>query len=799
MEISFNFTPQSQKYIAQSKELAKSLNYGTTESFHLLLIILKAGDELISGFFEDLSLNTSDLIEFVSNYYDISKQDNNSSGELKFSAEFNTMLSASSKLAKKIGDDYIGIEHLFFSFLNHKNGPIYHFLNSNHLDPASVTESFIVILKEKNLFAKAMSNPQDFFQPRGAAHQKQESMLESFGTNLNSLCRHNKINKIIGKDFEISRICEVLARKNKNNPLLIGEPGVGKTAIAEGLAYRIIKAEVPDFLLSKEVYAIDLASMIAGTKYRGQFEQRIKLLINECKEKPNIILFIDEAHTLVGAGGSEGAMDAANILKPCLARGELKLIAATTFSEYKKSIEKDSALSRRFECIHVDEPDAEETLLILKGIKNHYEEFHGTKYNQSILKDIVGLSDLFLPSQRFPDKAIDILDECGARVKIQNSIPPKKMRDLENDLYDSFSRKSITKEEENKLMADYEIMLEKWKKTPAKNVSKADVLTIISRKSKIPVDCLVYEKSDRATQLLSNLSSDIINQDNAVSSISQSILRSQIGLCDRHKPIGSFLFLGASGVGKTWTAKCLAKHYFGSEKKVIRFDMSEYSDKISSSKLIGASPGYIGYEEGGLLTEKIKNNPHSVILFDEIEKADPSAQQLLLQIMEEGEIQDNNGKTFYFNESIIILTSNIGADLTVKSKLGFNPNASSNEDQIIAAAKKLLTPELINRLSKVVVFNHLEKSDLIKILQTQIKEINLKLKSKKIKVKYTDSVSDYLCDLAAKEKMGARPLKRYIQQYIEDKIIDYYFKQENPDNICFNFDLQGSEITYKIS
>lgn len=800
MEISPNFTPQAQKIIQQAKTLAKALNYKEVDSSHVLLILLKSEDLNIDDFLSDIGVNTDALISFIKAFFSLEKQEAHDFDECHYSEELITFLQGAHELASQINNDYVSIDHMFFCFLNAKNGPIYHFLTAEGMNARKSAETFLIRMKSNEIYDRNESPSLPFgAQPQGRVpNSGPDSILESFAVNLNTECRHKKISPIVGKDFEISRICEILARKNKNNPILLGDPGVGKTAIVEGLAHKIIKADVPDFLIDKEIYAVDLASMIAGTKYRGQFEQRVKSLIKECQEKPNIILFIDEAHTLVGAGSAEGAMDAANILKPALARGKIKLIAATTFSEYKKNFEKDPALVRRFESISVNEPTTSECFEILKGVKGHYEEFHGTKYNLKILKNIIDLCDLYLPSQKFPDKAIDVLDECGAMVKIANSTPPDEMKELENQLYDCFSLNHCSEQEEARLLKRYERLSDDWKKAPVRNVCKNDVLTIISRKSKIPVDNLVDEESDRASCLLKLLARDVVNQEDATSSISKSILRSQIGLKDSEKPIGSFLFLGASGVGKTWTAKMLAKHYFGSEKKIIRFDMSEYSDKISANKLIGSSPGYVGYEEGGLLTEKIKRDPHSVVLFDEIEKADPSVQQILLQVMDEGSLKDNNGVAAHFSDAIIILTSNIGADLTTKSTLGFSPEPVDNRPKIISTAKKILSPELINRLDDVVVFNHLEDKDLHKIFKKEVQAIQKKLRKKKIKINYSQDVVKHLCSLAADEKMGARPLKRLIKQYIEDIIVENYFGTEGGKPLNFEFYVANSDIEFEL-
>lgn len=801
MDTSPNFTPKAQQIISQAKLFANSLNDPEVEGAHLLLVILNSNYALIDDFLSSFGFTTSEIKAFVTSFCGLKKNDNEIEFS-KFSEEFAIILSKAHEFSKEIDDDHVGIEHFFFIFLNAFDGALYSFFKAYEVDVENLVKTFILLIKnDSSIFA--MRNPID--EPRiprsrpSSTQQPKESTLESFAVNLNQLCASGKIGEIIGKDYEVDRVCEILSRKIKNNPLLIGDPGVGKTAIVEGLAHRIVSGKVPPFLLNKEVYAVDLASMIAGTKYRGQFEQRIKSLLSECKDNPNLILFIDETHTLVGAGGAEGAMDAANILKPALARGEVTLIGATTFPEFKKNIEKDVALTRRFETIQVQEPTREECLLILKGIKKSYESFHDVKYPVKILNQIVRLCDLYLPSKRFPDKAIDVLDEVGAKVKIRNLTPPREISDLEDEIYGAIDSSKFNEDIDKELLDKYDTLLNQWKEEEVEGISANDVLEVISQKAKIPKDNLIQEKNDKTKSIEKHLSKDIINQPEAVSCMSRSILRSKIGLKDHMKPIGSFLFLGATGVGKTWSAKMLAKHYFGSSKNIFRFDMSEYSDKVSSSKLIGASPGYVGYEEGGLLIENLKKKPHCVLLFDEIEKSHAEVQQLLLQALEEGEIEDNNGNKAYFKDTIIILTSNIGSELTTKSTLGFGPSQESNTSKIHDAAKKILSPELINRLDEIVVFNHLEEKDLQKIFKKQIKELQVKLKSKKIKINYSDEVLEFMCKKASSEKMGARPLKRLIQQNIEDKIVDYYYNNQIISEALFNFTIVNEEVRFNIS
>lgn len=801
MDTSPNFTPKAQQLISQSKLFAESLNDPEIEGSHLLLVILNNEHALIDDFLSSFGFMTSEVKAFVASFCGLKKNTKEVESP-EFSEEFGVILSKAHEFSKDMDEDHVGIEHIFFIFLNALEGALYSFFKAYDIDVENLIKSFLLLIKngESNFAVGKLAHESRPLRSKPPSNQQvKESTLESFSVNLNRLCSSGKIGKIIGKDYEVDRVCEILSRKIKNNPLLIGDPGVGKTAIVEGLAHRIISGKVPPFLLSKEVHAVDLASMIAGTKYRGQFEQRIKSLLSECKDNPDIILFIDETHTLVGAGGAEGAMDAANILKPALARGEITLIGATTFPEFKKNIEKDVALTRRFETIQVQEPTQEECLLILKGIKKSYELFHDVKYPIKILNQIVKLCDLYLPAKKFPDKAIDVLDEVGAKVKIRNLTPPKEISDLEDQIYGAIDESQFNEDIDKELLEKYDILLNNWKEEEEEKINIDDVLSVVAEKAKIPKDNLIQDKDDKTKLIEKLLSKDVINQPEAVSCMTRSILRSKIGLKDHMKPIGSFLFLGATGVGKTWSAKMLAKHYFGSKKNIFRFDMSEYSEKVSSAKLIGASPGYVGYEEGGLLIESLKKKPHCVLLFDEIEKSHPEVQQLLLQALEEGEIEDNNGNKAYFKDTIIILTGNIGSELTTKSTLGFGPSQESNNSKIHDAAKKILSPELINRLDEIIVFNHLEEKDLQKIFKKQIKELQSKLKSKKIKINYSDEVLEFMCKKASSEKMGARPLKRLIQQNIEDKIVDHYYNNQIITEALFNFTIVNEEVRFNIS
>ena len=775
-EPSPNFTPQAQDLIFQSKILCISLGSPAVTPDHLLISILQSAPAKIVSFVSQYNLNIKEYVEFIIDFASLTSRNYKLDGSPDYSDDFRSCLNDSANFSEKLNHGYIGPEHLFFSIINLADGSTDTYLTSIGLSTKDFIKSFVKFIRSEDSMLDNFDslpnfkNSSPFDQntpPYGQPQPPQEgSSLEGFCINITELCKEGKIDPVIGRESEIERIIEILSRKNKNNPILLGEPGVGKTACIEGLASIISGKKCPPFLINKKVYSVDLASMIAGTKYRGQFEQRLKNLIKECEADKDIYLFIDEIHTLVGAGNAEGAMDAVNILKPSLARGWVTIIGSTTFSEFKKTIEKDGALSRRFESVQIKEPSKKECLLILQGLKRSYEKHHGVHYSTSILKSIVSLADRYMPNKFFPDKAIDLLDEAGARLKIKNSTPPASIINIESQILslpDSF----FGTEEESRLMHDYDEKLSSWQDSLDTNVSDSELLSVLSKKTKIPLEIL--KRNNISIKLEKKLKSKIIGQDNAVSKVYNNILRSELGFTEHYKPTGSFLFLGSTGTGKTYLAKLLAEHYFGA-KNIIRFDMSEYSEAISVSKLTGASPGYVGYDEGGTLIEKIKKSPYSVVLFDEIEKAHPQVQQLLLQILEEGEIEDNQGNKAFFHHSVIILTSYIGAHLTTKSSLGFGGGLSKSSE-IRDLAKTILSPELINRLDDVIVFNSLSIEDLIKIFDIEIDFYHKSIHDHELSLEIEDSVKNFICKKALESNMGARPLKKVISKEIIDSIL----------------------------
>lgn len=629
-------------------------------------------------------------------------------------------------------------------------------------------------------------------------HGKKHSLLDQFGRNLTHMARTGLIDPVIGRDEEINRVIEILNRRNKNNPVLIGEPGVGKTAIVEGLALKIIEKMVPEKLLNKEVYVLDVASLVANTGIRGQFEDRMKKIISELQKRKNIILFIDEIHQIVGAGSAEGSMDAGNILKPALARGELQLVGATTLKEYRQ-IEKDGALERRFQPVMVHEPTVEEAITILKGIQNQYEKFHHVQYTDEAIEACVKLSHRYIQDRFLPDKAIDLLDEAGSKANLTINIADE--RDIQNRLNKIIKEKEKAAEEENYELAAKlryeEIQLEKQLKSlesvEKPTVTEEQIRQIISEKTGIPVGKLQANDKEKLKHLEKELRKKVIGQDEAVKKVSKAIRRSRTGLKSKNRPIGSFLFVGPTGVGKTELAKTLAESLFGSKDSMIRLDMSEFMEKHSVSKLIGSPPGYVGHEEAGQLTEKVRRNPYSIILLDEIEKAHPDVMHMFLQILEDGRLTDSQGRTVSFKETVIIATSNAGMSER-KISVGFENKSSSSS--ILDTLQQYFKPEFLNRWDNIIEFKQLEKEHLLQIVDLMLQEVISNLKEQNIELTVTDAVKEKLVELGYHPTFGARPLRRVIQEKVEDEIADALL-DHNEDIVQWTVDLQEDKIMVK--
>jgi ATP-dependent Clp protease ATP-binding subunit ClpC len=706
-------------------------------------------------------------------------------GQFALTPRTKRLLDNSFKEARNLAQNYVSPEHMLIAILSEAEGIAYSILTNLQVD----------INKLRSQVLASFAGQQGESGGEGQSSEKSNTpVLDQYGRDLTAMAKDGKLDPVIGRGDETERILEILSRRTKNNPCLIGDPGVGKTAIAEGLAQRIVKGNIPELLKDKRVISLDIASMVAGSKYRGEFEERLKNVMEEIRKAGNVILFIDEIHTIIGAGGAEGAIDASNILKPALARGEIQAIGATTIEEYRKHIEKDAALERRFQPVTVGEPSLEEALLILKGLRDKYEAHHRVKITDEALEAAVTLSDRYITDRFLPDKAIDLMDEAGAKVRIQNLTAPPDVKKIEEDLkhvakekeeavsLQDYEKAAKLRDRENELKKDLEDSKKNWKSgsTSVSNlvVGEEDIAQVVSRWTKVPVKKLTEKESGRLLNLESILHNRVIGQEEAVKSISRAVRRARVGLKDPKRPIGSFIFLGPTGVGKTELTKALAEAMFGSEKSMVRIDMSEYMEKHTVSRLIGSPPGYVGYDEGGQLTEAVRRNPYSVILFDEIEKAHPDVFNILLQILEDGRLTDGKGKTVNFKNTIVIMTSNAGAMTIKKQKsIGFVTSADEKasdyekmKDNILEELKRTFRPEFINRIDDIIVFHSLEEKDLDKIVNLMLKEVAKRVEEKDIFLTFSEETVKFLAAKGVDTTYGARPLRRAITKELEDTL-----------------------------
>jgi len=712
-------------------------------------------------------------------------------GQIALTPRTKRLLDTSFKQARAIGQNYISPEHMLLAILDEEEGVAFAILQNLGVD----------IPKLRNDITQSFSNQAIQGDNEGRGQEKSVTPnLDLYGKDLTEMARDGKLDPVIGRGEETERILEILSRRTKNNPVLIGDPGVGKTAIAEGLAQRIVKGNIPELLKDKKVIALDLSQMLAGAKYRGEFEERLKNVMTEIKSAKNIILFIDEIHTIVGAGGAEGAIDASNILKPALAKGEIQTIGATTIEEYRKYFEKDSALSRRFQPVQVGEPTKEEAILILHGLRDKYEAHHRVKITDEALIASVEMSDRYITDRFLPDKAIDLMDEAAAKVRIQNLTAPPDVKSIEEELKNiqkekeesvslqDYEKAAKLRDKENELKKTLESSKNKWKSgsigTSGLVVTEEDIAQVVSRWTKVPVKKLTEKESEKLLNLENILHERVIGQDEAVNSISRAVRRARVGLKDPNRPIGSFIFLGPTGVGKTELSKALAIAMFGSEKAMVRIDMSEYMEKHSVSRLIGSPPGYVGYDEGGQLTEAVRRNPYSVILFDEIEKAHPEVFNVLLQILEDGRLTDGKGKTVNFKNTIIIMTSNVGASTIRKQKtVGFSiaedrhlEQYESMKENILDELRQQFKPEFINRIDDIIVFHSLTDDDLDKITGLMLKDVANRIAEREIYLKFSDETVKFMTKSGSDTVYGARPLRRAITKELEDTLSEEMLK-----------------------
>ena len=791
------FSERSAQVFVTAQEEAKDLGHSYVGTEHILLGILKVGKGPVTDILGEIGITYSRVKNEVISMVGMGMRGFVSSPQMTPRAKRVTELAYEE--AKLLGSEKINPEHLLLGILREGEGIAVHILRKLGADISALRREIIDAL-----------SPTGSLEEEPTFSSSSVKQLEGFGIDLTELAAKGQLDPVIGREEEIERVMQVLVRRKKNNPVLIGEPGVGKTAIVEGLAQRIVAGEVPEILKNKTIFSLDVAALVAGTKYRGEFEKRMKKLLQIVTRDKNIILFIDEIHTIVGAGSAEGAVDAANILKPALSRGEIKCIGATTPDEYRKYIEKDAALERRFQKIFVREPTEEETLDILKGLRHKYESHHRVKYSDAALEAAVYLSKRYITDHYLPDKAIDVIDEAGARARLKIFIMPPKLKALKNQLEAIKSEKELAvlnqdyekaaalKEKERELELEYRKRYSEWRKraeTMIATVDADDIAGVVSSWTGIPLRKLEEAEAEKLLRLEEALHERIVGQDEAIKAVARAIRRARSGLKDPRKPIGVFMFLGPTGVGKTELAKALAEYLFGDEKALLRFDMSEYMERFSVSRLIGAPPGYVGYEEGGTLTEKVRRRPFSVILFDEIEKAHPDVFNLLLQIMDDGRLTDSQGHEVDFRNTIIIMTSNLGGTIINKTKrsLGF----VSGEDQertyqeikelVLEEVKKTFRPEFLNRVDELIVFHPLTRDHIKKIIDILLRDMRKRLAEKNMQLKLTKEAKEFLVDKGFDPVYGARPLKRAIQKYVEDPLSEELLKgkfQEGDIIVC---------------
>ena len=790
--MSNRFTENAAHAINNAINSAKKLGHTYVGSEHLLMGLLNS-TSVASKLLADKGITYKIIFESIASQVGIGEPIDNVVPEP--TPRFNAIIEDASSFAAKTGSSFIGTEHLLISMLEQRDSVAIRLLKNHGVNINDLIEQLLSILGTgktslNDIGAKSKSES-DYFSKGNSF--KDTPTLNQYSTDLTKLARDGSIDPVIGRDEEMQRVIQILSRRTKNNPCLIGEPGVGKTAVVEGLAKKVVEGDVPDSIEGKRVVMLDLSGMIAGAKYRGEFEERIKSVMDEVKKSKDVILFIDEIHTLVGAGSAEGAVDAANILKPALARGEIQLIGATTIDEYRKHIEKDAALERRFQSVNVGEPTTDEAILILKGLRSKYEAHHKIKISDSAIEAAVGLSSRYISDRFLPDKAIDLIDEACSKKRISNNTVPDDLKVLEEQIKklkadkeeavntQDFERAAELRNKEKEASELLEKQKAEWKNNTSgsnmPSIDKEDIADIVTLWTKIPVAKLEKQESEKLLRLDEILKNRVIGQDDAVSVVARAIRRGRTGLKDPKRPQGSFIFCGPTGVGKTELSKALAEAIFGSENAIIRIDMSEYMEKHSVSKLIGSPPGYVGYDEAGQLTEKIRRNPYSVVLFDEIEKAHPDVFNILLQILEDGRLTDSHGRVIDFKNTVIIMTSNLGSSaLSEQKPLGFTEANNSKKEQDIAtknvndALKKAFRPEFLNRLDEIVVFNKLSNDDIKKIALLMLTEIKKRIQTMNISISFNEEVVSHLANAGFDPVYGARPLRRALQRQIEDSL-----------------------------
>jgi ATP-dependent Clp protease ATP-binding subunit ClpC len=778
------FTERAQKVLALAQEEAIRLGHNNIGTEHILLGLVREGEGIAAKALYGLGLGSDKIQKEVENLIGKGQE---TSQTIHYTPRAKKVIELSMDEARKLGHSYVGTEHILLGLIREGEGVAARVLNNLGVSLNKARQQVLQLLG---------SNESGGHQG-GASVSANTPTLDSLARDLTAIAREGSLDPVIGRSKEIQRVIEVLSRRTKNNPVLIGEPGVGKTAIAEGLAQQIVNNEVPEILRDKRVMTLDMGTVVAGTKYRGEFEDRLKKVMDEIRQAGNIILFIDELHTLIGAGGAEGAIDASNILKPSLARGELQCIGATTLDEYRKYIEKDAALERRFQPIRVDEPTAEESVQILKGLRDRYEAHHRVSITDEAIDAAVKLSDRYISDRFLPDKAIDLIDEAGSKVRLRSYTTPPNLKELEVKLEEvrkekdaavqsqEFEKAASLRDTEQRLREQLEETKKTWKEKQGKEnceVTVEDIANVVSSWTGVPVSKLAQTETAKLLNLEEILHSRVIGQEEAVIAVSKAVRRARAGLKDPKRPIGSFVFLGPTGVGKTELARALAEAMFGDEEAMIRIDMSEYMEKHSTSRLVGSPPGYVGYEEGGQLTEKVRRKPYSVILLDEIEKAHPDVFNILLQVLEDGRLTDSKGRTVDFRNTVLIMTSNVGAEALKRNKyVGFNIQDGQQDykdmkGKVMEELKKAFRPEFLNRIDEIIVFHALEKKHLEEIVTLLSEQLVKRLKEQHISLELTESAKGKISQEGYDPEYGARPLRRAIQKHIEDRLSEELLK-----------------------
>ncbi|HOB09420.1 MAG: ATP-dependent Clp protease ATP-binding subunit [Limnochordia bacterium] len=799
------FTDRAQKVIVLAQEEARRLGHNVVGTEHILLGLIAEGEGVGAKALTALGVSLDKVRQEIENV--IGRGESAFQGAIGFTPRTKRVFELAIDEARQLGHTYIGTEHILLGLIREGEGVAAQILRNLDIDLESMRKQVIELLGG-HVHPGAPS----------AARRTKTPTLDQFGRDLTEMARQGKLDPVIGRDKEIERVIQILSRRTKNNPVLIGEPGVGKTAIAEGLAIKIVNSDVPENLFNKRVVALDMGSLVAGSKFRGEFEERLKKVMDEIRQAQDVILFIDEMHTIIGAGAAEGAIDASNILKPALARGEIQAIGATTLDEYRKHVEKDAALERRFQPVQVDEPTVEETVAILRGLRDRYEAHHRVQISDMAIEAAAVLSSRYISDRFLPDKAIDLLDEAASKVRLRGLVVPQDLKELEAKVEElkiekeaaikneEFEKAASLRDQEQKLRDQLEEIRSQWKSNQGRQeavVDEQDIADVVASWTGIPVKQVAQEESQRLLNLEEILHQRVVAQDEAIEALSKAIRRAFAGLKDPKRPVGSFVFLGPTGVGKSELAKALAEALFGDEDAMVRIDMSEYMERHSVSRLVGAPPGYVGYEEAGQLTEKVRRKPYSVVLFDEIEKAHPEVFNILLQVLEDGRLTDSKGRTVDFRNTVVIMTSNVGAQqIQRESSIGFRITESEADsyqamkEKVIEELKRTFRPEFLNRIDEIIVFHALNRQHISAIIEIMLKELRQQLAEKRIILEITDAAKELVADAGYDPDFGARPLRRAIQKMIENPLAELILQGKYNDGDTIHIDTKDGELAF---